>query len=335
MTVNKTKIIAEAGVNHDGKLNLALKLVRLAKKSNADFVKFQAFDPNLLCTVNAKKAKYQIKSKKKESQLELLKKLSLSKEDIHKINNYCKKIKIGLMFSVFDKPSYDVIQKLKHKYIKLPSGEINNFPLIKSFKKDKSKIIFSTGLSNINEINYCYKILRKQKKNSQIIIMHCNTEYPTPLDDVNLKVIPALKKRFKCKVGFSDHSTSLVIPSVAVALGANYIEKHFTHNKNSKGPDHKASLEPKQFFKMVENIRNVERSLGSSEKKVTKSEKKNLKIVRKSIVAKEKIYKGEKFTEENIITKRPYYGLSPLYWNKLLSKRAKRNYNKDDYIKDE
>ena len=191
------------------------------------------------------------------------------------------------MFSVFDVDSYKIIKKIKHKYIKLPSGEINNYPLLETLEKDKAKIIFSTGMSNIKEIKYCYNIL-KRKKNSQIIIMHCNTEYPTPVEDINLRVIPELKKIFKCDIGFSDHSTSIMIPATAVALGASYVEKHFTFNRYSKGPDHKASLEPKQFLEMVNNIRETEKSLGVSKKRITKSEKKNLKIVRKSIVAKKK-----------------------------------------------
>ena len=277
MKLKKTIIIAEAGVNHNGDIKIACKLAILAKKSKADFVKFQAFDPNNLCTKNAKKANYQIKLNNNETQFQMLKRLALSKKDILFLHSFCKKIKIGLMFSVFDIDSYKIIQKIKHKYIKLPSGEINNYPLLNSFEKDKSKIIFSTGMSNIQEIKYCYDILKKKKKNSQIIIMHCNTEYPTPVEDINLRVIPELKKNFKSEIGFSDHSTSVLLPSIAVALGASYVEKHFTYNRYSKGPDHKASLEPKQFLEMVKNIRETEKSLGLSKKRITKSEKKKYK----------------------------------------------------------
>ena len=332
MKLKKTIIIAEAGVNHNGKIKIACKLAKLAKKSKADYVKFQAFDPNNLCTKSAKKANYQIKKNDNETQFQMLKRLSLSKKDILFLHNYCKKINIGLMFSVFDVDSYKIIKKIKHKYIKLPSGEINNYPLLEAFEKDKAKIIFSTGMSNIKEINYCYNILKKRKKNSQIIIMHCNTEYPTPVKDINLRVIPELKKIFKCDIGFSDHSTSIIIPATAVALGASYVEKHFTFNRHSKGPDHKASLEPKQFLEMVNNIRETEKSLGLSKKRITKSEKKNLKIVRKSIVAKKNIKKGERFDDNNITTKRPGTGISPTKWNKLLGSVSKRNYFKDEFI---
>ncbi len=335
MKLKKTIIIAEAGVNHNGNIKIACNLARLAKRSKADFVKFQAFDPNNLCTKSAKKANYQIKKNDNETQLQMLKRLSLSKKDILFLNNYCKKINIGLMFSVFDVDSYKIIKKIKYKYIKLPSGEINNYPLLEALEKDKSKIIFSTGMSNLKEIKYCYNILKKRKKNSQIIIMHCNTEYPTPVEDINLRVIPELKKIFKCDIGFSDHSTSIMIPAIAVALGASYIEKHFTFNKNSKGPDHKASLEPKQFLQMVNYIRETEKSLGFSKKRITKSEKKNLKIVRKSIVAKKNIKKGERFDDNNITTKRPGTGISPINWNKFLGRVSKRNYFKDEFINDE
>ena len=266
----------------------AFELAKTAKKIKADYVKFQAFNPDSLCTASAVKANYQKKNNKNESQLEMLKRLALSKQDIFKLNNFCKKIKIGLMFSVFDIESYKIISQLNHKYIKIPSGEINNYPLLKSIKKDKSQIIFSTGLSNLKEIKHCHKILKEKKNISKLIVMHCNTEYPTPINDINLRVISKLKKDLKCKVGFSDHSTSTLIPSVAVALGASFVEKHFTLNTKSEGPDHKASLNPKQFAIMIKNIREVEKSLGSEIKKITLSEKKNLKIVRKSIVAKKK-----------------------------------------------
>lgn len=335
MKLNKTTIIAEAGVNHDGILNKAFKLALKAKRCNADYVKFQAFNPNLLSTKNAKKANYQLKYSRKENQFDMLNRLSLKKKEILSIQKYCKKIKIGLMFSVFDEESYKLINELQPKYIKIPSGEITNYPLIKSLKKQKSKVIFSTGLSNLNEIKKCFKLLRYKKKISQIVIMHCNTEYPTPLKDINLRVIPEFKKIFNCQIGFSDHSTSTLIPAVAVSMGATYVEKHFTLNKNSKGPDHKASLEPREFREMVDNIRNVEKSLGEKIKKITNSEKKNLIVVRKSIVAKRDIEKGEKFNTNNITTKRPGNGLSPMNWTKIINRTSKRKYNKDDFILDE
>ena len=227
-----------------------------------------------------------------------------------------------------------IIKKLKSKYIKIPSGEITNIPLIKEIGKLKLNTIMSTGMCNQNEISGSLKILKKNGlKTNKITILHCNSEYPTPINDLNLNVINNFKKLYKCKVGFSDHSQSLVAPAAAVALGANVIEKHITLNKNDNGPDHFASLDPNEFSQMVKYIREIEIAKGSYHKKVTKSEKKNLNVVRKSIVAIKNISKGQIFSDFNLTTKRPGTGISPLYWDKFIGKKAKKNYKKNEFIK--
>ena len=326
------KIIAEIGVNHDGNLNKAKKLLLAAKKCGADYAKFQAFDAEELCTQNAKKADYQKKNIKNETQFQMLKRLSLSKRQILTLKNYAKKNNIKLIFSIFDNKSLKFINKLNFEYIKLPSGEINNFKLIDELILSKSNIIFSSGASKLSDIQTCLKILNRRKKLKKITLMHCNSEYPTPINDLNLNVIKTFKKKFKTNIGFSDHSKSTLAPALAVASGATMIEKHLTLNQKSTGPDHSASLNPVQFKIMVNNIREAEIALGSYEKMVTKSEKKNLIVIRKSIVAKNKISIGEKFKESNITTKRPGSGLSPLMWKKILKMKAKRKYKKDEFI---
>ena len=227
------------------------------------------------------------------------------------------------MFSVFDNKSLNFVNKLNLEYIKLPSGEINNLKLINELNLSKSNIIFSSGASNLNDIQNCLTNLNKRKKLENIILMHCNSEYPTPLNDLNLNVIKTLKKKFKINIGFSDHSRSTLTPAIAVAAGASMIEKHLTLNQKSIGPDHNASLNPVEFKTMVKFVRETEVSLGSFDKVVTKSEKKNQNIIRKSIVAKNNISIGEKFNESNITTKRPGHGLSPFMWNKILKKKQK------------
>tara|TARA_Y100000816_G_C26037834_1_gene543464 strand:- start:12 stop:1019 length:1008 start_codon:yes stop_codon:yes gene_type:complete len=326
------KIIAEIGVNHDGSLSKAKKLILAAKNSGADYVKFQAFEPDELCVLNSKKADYQKKNSKNETQLQMLKKLSLSKSQMLSLKHFSRKKKIKIMFSVFDNKSLNFVNKLNLEYIKLPSGEINNLKLINELNLSKSNIIFSSGASNLNDIQNCLTNLNKRKKLENIILMHCNSEYPTPLNDLNLNVIKTLKKKFKINIGFSDHSRSTLTPAIAVAAGASMIEKHLTLNQKSIGPDHNASLNPIEFKTMVKFVREAEVSLGSFDKVVTKSEKKNQNIIRKSIVAKNNISIGEKFNESNITTKRPGHGLSPFMWNKILKKKAKRNYKRDDLI---
>lgn len=328
--MTKTIIIAEAGVNHNGSINIAKKLVDVAKEAGADFVKFQLFVPEKLVTNYAKKAKYQkIPNDKKNTQLEMLKDLNLDNKAQTKILDYCKKKKIGYLCTAFDDKSFEFISKKKLKFIKIPSGEIDNYIYLKKLKKmNNENIILSSGASNFLEVKRAVNIIGKKK----IILLQCNSAYPTPLQDLNLKTLLLFKKKFKIRVGLSDHSLSLIAPSNAVAMGASVIEKHFTLSRKMKGPDHKSSLEPKELKQMIEYIRETELSLGLKKKFITKSEKKNRIIIRKSIVAASKIKKGSKFTKNNITVKRPGSGLSPMKFFKILGKKSKRNYKIDDLI---
>ena len=331
MKNNKLKIIAEAGVNHNGIVRNALKLVDIAKKSGADFVKFQYFRPNLLSTRLAKQANYQkiTYRQKNNSQFKMLKNLKLSLNQLKIISKYCKKKKIKFLLSVFDHESIEDLKNFKMEYLKIPSGEITNLPLLQKISKLNYKIILSTGMSNLNEIRAALKILKDKK----VILLHCCTDYPTALNDVNLNAMVKMQKIFKCEIGYSDHTNGFETGISAVALGANFIEKHFTLNKNLKGPDHKASLSPKELNYFIKYLRNTTVLLGKNLKKITSAEKKNIKIIRKSLYAKKTILKGEKFTENNIIPKRPADGLSPMFWNKVIGKKAKRNFFLDDKIK--
>lgn len=328
----KVVIIAEAGVNHNGDIKKAKKLIIEAKKCGADYIKFQAFEPEELCTENSVKANYQKKNKSKESQYLMLKRLALSKSDIVKIKKFSKKVGIKLIFSVFDNKSLKLVDKFNFEYIKLPSGEIDNFKLIKDLSKTNSKIIFSSGASKMTDIKNCLKFF-KNKNSKKITLMHCNSEYPTPINDLNLNVIKTLKKKFKINIGFSDHSTSVIAPAIAVSCGAIIIEKHFTLNNKLKGPDHSSSLNPKNFKIMVENIREAELSMGSSLKKITKSEKKNFLVIRKSVVASRIIFKDEKFTKHNITTKRPAGGIPASKYFEVIGKVAKKKFKVDEKIK--
>ena len=336
MTKNlKTKIIAEIGINHGGSVSKALKHVVAAKNSGADVVKFQFFKTTNLVSKNAKKARYQLHSTKdKQKQFNLLKPLELSIKDFLKIKKFCANKKIEFMISIFDESGIEAIKKLKVSSVKIPSGEINNYPLLEKISKLKKKIILSTGMSNFKEINNAMKIFTHNGiKKKEITILQCNSSYPTPLDDVNLNILKEYKKRFKVKIGYSDHTEGLDSSLAAVSLGASVIEKHFTLNKKLKGPDHSSSLNPSEFKKLTYHIRNIERCLGSKIKKITKSEKENYQAVRKSIVACSIIEKGEKFNLKNITTKRPAGGLSPEKWDKVIGKTAKKNFKEDEFIK--
>ncbi len=331
---NKVMIIAEVGVNHDGNLDKALRLIDEVKKTGADLIKFQTFKTENLVSKKANLAPYQRAKTKFNKQFDMLKKLELSKAEQKKIFNYCKKKKIDFISSPFDIESLNFLTSLNLKYIKIPSGEITNYPLLKAIGKMNKNIIMSTGMSNISEISTAMQILIKYgTKKNKINILHCTSSYPTPKYEVNLNCLKTLEKKFKINVGYSDHTIGDEVSIAAVALGAKIIEKHFTINKNSKGPDHDTSLNFKEFSNMVEKIRNVEISFGSKIKKLTKSEKKNLKFVRKSIYAKNNIKKGEIFNEENLVTKRPDLGISSIYWNKIIGKRAIKNFTKDEIIK--
>ncbi|HOP50942.1 MAG TPA: N-acetylneuraminate synthase [Ignavibacteriales bacterium] len=330
----KTFIIAEAGVNHNGDIETAFKLVDAAVEAKADAVKFQIFKTENLTTNNAPKATYQKQTTaSNETQAQMLKKLELSYDNFEKLNNYCKAKNILFLASPFDIESLHFLLSLSPDYIKIASGEIQNLPMLKIIAGKNKKIIMSTGMATIDEIqNTVDYLINNGTKKQNISILHCNTQYPTPYNDVNLLAIKQLKRIFKTKVGYSDHTIGIEIPIAAVAIGATIIEKHFTLNRLMEGPDHKTSIEPNELKKMVSSIRNVELALGNKYKIVTKSELDNINIVRKSIVAARDIKKDEIFTENNITLKRPGTGLSPMLWDKVIGTKAKKNFYKDDFI---
>lgn len=332
---NKVIIIAEAGVNHNGKLSLAKKLIEEASKSGADYVKFQTYNLDELIIKNTKPTIYQRKSLKKNlSQYDILKKYELKKEWYKKLISHSKKNKIKLISSPFDIKSIKFLKKLKLDYLKVPSGEINNLPYLKALGKLKKKVILSTGMSDLQEIQDAINILKKEGLSKEKInILHCHSDYPSKPKNLNLRSILFLKEKLRLNIGYSDHSLGIEAAIVAVAYGAKIIEKHLTLNKNYSGPDHNASIEPNEFKKMVQAIRKSEQMLGSSIKKPTAIELKNRRLVRKSIVAIKNIKKGENFTTRNISTKRPALGKSPMYFDAYLKKKAKKNYFKDEFIK--
>lgn len=332
---NKTIIIAEAGVNHNGKINLALKLVDLAAKSKADYIKFQSYSTSDLVQRKLGLAKYQKKNLRYiTSQYKLLKRLELSESDHLKILKRCKLKKIKFLSSPFDIKSIQLLKKLNMNLFKIPSGEITNIPYLKKIGSLKKKIILSTGMATINEIKKAIKILISSgTKKKNITILHCTTEYPAKIQNLNLLSIPFIKKKFNIDVGYSDHSLGLNASFTAVALGAKVIEKHFTLNKDLNGPDHKASLSPNELKYLVSGIRDVEKSMGLKIKKPSKIELENSKFVRKYIVAKKKILKGQKFTDTNITTKRALKGIPASKWDLLLKKKAKKNFVYDENIK--
>ncbi|MCR2066074.1 N-acetylneuraminate synthase [Campylobacter helveticus] len=332
--MKKVLIIAEAGVNHNGDLNLAKKLIEQAAKAGADVVKFQTFKAEDCVSIKAKKAKYQLENTAKdESQLEMIKKLELSREAHFELMKHCKKHNIAFLSTPFDLESVAFLQSLNLSYFKIPSGEITNFPYLKAVAKCKKKVLLSTGMANLAEIEAALEILRKNGTRD-ITLLHCTTEYPAPFEEVNLNAIKTLKEAFKLKVGYSDHTKGIVAALGAVALGAVVIEKHFTLDKTMEGPDHKASLEPSELKELCEGIRTLEKALGNGIKKASKSEAKNIIIARKSLVAKREIQKGEKFSEQNLTTKRPGSGISAMRYEEYLGKRALKTYKKDELIRE-
>jgi len=330
----KSYIIAEAGVNHNGSLDLAKKMVTSAKDAGADAIKFQAFNAKKLVVKTAPMAQYQKDNTKSEiSQFDMLKGLELSKEEQEILINLCKKIGIDYLCSPFDIENIDFLRSQNIKTFKVPSGEINNLPFLRHLGKGNHKIFLSTGMSHIDEIKDALFILTEAGTDiKNITVMHANTMYPTPLIDVNLRAMDTIKKIFKTQVGYSDHTLGTDVPIIAATLGATVIEKHFTLDKTMDGPDHKASLSLKELSEMIKSIRNVEITLGNKEKKPTNSEISNLKVVRKSIVAVSDIKKGEKFTEKNIGTKRPGTGKSPMLWDEIIGSFANKDYYPDDFI---
>jgi N-acetylneuraminate synthase len=332
MSNNKIFIIAEAGVNHNGSFELAKRLVDKAVWAGADCIKFQTFNSKSLVSKNAKKAEYQKKTTdSNENQLEMLKKLELSKEKFIELRDFCNQKGIIFLSTPFDLKSISFLSSIGVDTWKVPSGEITNYPFLKMIGQRKEKVIMSTGMSTIEEVRYAVGVLKKFGT-TDITLLHCTTEYPAPYDSVNLKAMQSLQKEFGFKVGYSDHTSGIEIPVAAVAMGATVIEKHFTLDKNMEGPDHKASLEPEELRQMVLSIRNVEVALGNGIKQPSEVEKKNIAITRKSIVAACDIKQGDVFTEQNLTTKRPGNGISPMRWEEIMGTKAVRNFMADELI---
>ncbi len=327
-------IIAEAGVNHNGSIELAKKLIDVASEAGADAVKFQTFKTEKLVSKNAQKAEYQKEtSGANESQYEMLKKLELDVATHQELMQYCKSKNILFLSTPFDHESIDLLHTLGLEIFKVPSGEITNLPYLRHIGSLEKKVILSTGMADIGEIEDALNILTKagtQKAN--ITVLHANSMYPTPMEDVNLRAMSNIGRTFDIAYGYSDHTLGIEVDIAAVALGASVIEKHFTLDKTMEGPDHKASLEPDELKAMVQGIRNIEKALGSSIKKPSPSEIPNIVMARKSIVAAKNIKKGEKFTEENLTIKRPAGGISPMRWDEVLGTLAQRDYEEDEVI---
>lgn len=332
--MKKTIIIAEAGVNHNGNYEMALKMIDEAKTAGADYVKFQTAKPELVISTFAPKAEYQKETTGNgESQLEMCKAIHLPLTDYKPLKEYCDKVGIGFMSTPFDLVSIDVLEPLDMDYYKIPSGEITNLPYLRVIAAKGRKVIISTGMSELPEIEEALQVLENGGlKRSDIIVLHCNTEYPTPMRDVNLRAMLDIRDRLGVAVGYSDHTNGIEVPIAAVALGAEVIEKHFTLDKTLPGPDHKASLEPQELKAMVDAIRNIESALGDGKKKVTDSERPNIIVARKSIVAARAIKAGEVYTEENVTVKRPGNGISPMKWDDVLGKTAPRDFEYDELI---
>ena len=327
-------IIAEAGVNHNGSIDLAKKLIDVASASGADAVKFQTFKADNLATKKAQKAIYQKENTdKEESQFDMLKKLELDIEAHKELISYCSNKKIIFLSSPFDHESIELLNDLGLEILKIPSGEITNLPYLRQIGKLNKKIILSTGMSNIDEVKSALNILiNSGTKKNNITVLHANTEYPTPMEDVNLRAMLTIGKELDINFGYSDHTLGIEVDIAAVAMGANCIEKHFTLDCNMEGPDHKASLEPNQLKAMVIAIRNIEVALGGSVKKPSRSEIKNIKIARKSIVTKTKIKKGDILSKKNLTVKRPGIGISPMKWDEIMGTKATKDYNQDELI---
>jgi N,N'-diacetyllegionaminate synthase len=325
-------IIAEAGVNHNGDFALAKKMVEAAKNAGVDYIKFQTFVPEKLVSKFAEKAEYQKETTgADESQLSMLKKLTLTNDNFRKIKDYCQEVGIGFISTPFDLESIDFLENFDMDFWKVPSGEVTNLPYLEAIAKTKRKVIMSTGMCDIDEIKEAVKVL-DDKGTPEILLLHCNTQYPTPYEHVNLKAMKTIAERTGKQVGYSDHTNGIEVPVAAVALGAVVIEKHFTLDKNMEGPDHKASLDPEELAQMTRSIRNLEMALGDGNKEASPSEIANKAVARKSIVAARKITKGEIFTEENLTTKRPGNGISPMKWYTVLGKKAERDFEEDELI---
>lgn len=324
-------IIAEAGVNHNGSFELACKLVDAAKTAGVDCIKFQTFRSNNLVSHNAQKAEYQKGTTGDGSQVDMLKKLELSFEEFLKLKDYCDEAGICFLSTPFDFDSIEFLSTIDMPFWKIPSGEITNYPYLVALAKTGKPVVMSTGMCEMKEIQAAIDILRKNGT-KEIRLLHCNTEYPTPFEDVNLRAMKTMRDAFGLEIGYSDHTKGIEVPIAAVALGATVIEKHFTLDRNMEGPDHKASIEPCELSAMVQSIRHIESALGSGDKTPSSSERKNMTVARKSIVAKKHISFGEILTEENITVKRPGTGINPMRWNEVIGTKAVKDFQEDDLI---
>jgi N,N'-diacetyllegionaminate synthase len=335
LKIPHTLIIAEAGVNHNGSMEYAKRLIDIASEADADYVKFQTFKAETLVTKIADKAEYQKEiTDTDESQFEMIKKLELDRKAHEELVEYCKIKDIRFLSTAFDHNSIELLAELNIPLFKIPSGEITNLPYLRHIGRMGKPIIMSTGMSTLDEVHNALNILIESgAEKEQITILHCNTEYPTPMKDVNLKAMLTIKDELGVNIGYSDHTLGIEVPIAAVAMGATVIEKHFTLDRTLPGPDHAASLEPNELKDMVNAIRNIEKAMGNGIKKPSPSEIKNMPITRKSIVAKKIIIKGEKFTEENLIVKRPGTGISPMDWENVVGSLANRSYEMDDLIR--
>lgn len=328
----KTYIIAEAGVNHNGNLKLAYQMIDEAASTGVDCIKFQTFKSEKLVSKFAEKAEYQKdQTGDEESQLDMVKKLELKFSDFIDLKDYAENKGLDFCSTAFDEESITFLHDIKIPFWKIPSGEVTNLPYLLKIAKYNEPIVMSTGMCELSDIKNALYYIRKYN-DKEIVLLHCNTEYPTPFEDVNLSAMYSLKENFDCKIGYSDHSLGIEVPIAATAMGAMVIEKHFTLNKEMEGPDHKASLNPLELKEMVREIRNIEKAIGSKEKHITDSERKNMKIARKSIVAKRKIVKGEKLSEENLTCKRPGNGITPMKWFEVIGKQAVKDFEEDELI---
>ncbi len=325
-------IIAEAGDNHNGSFENAIKLVDKAAEAGADCVKFQTFVTEEVISRYAEMAEYQKQNTgKEESQFDMVKRLELSFEQFRQIQEYCRKRGILFLSTPFDIPSITFLNEIGVPFFKVPSGEITNYPYLVAIAKTQKDVIMSTGMCTMKEIGEAIAVLEENGA-GRITLLHCNTEYPTPYEDVNLKAMETMRSAFGKEVGYSDHTLGIEVPVAAVAMGAVIIEKHFTLDKNMEGPDHKASLEAEELAAMVKAVRNIEAALGSAEKKPSPSEQKNIEVARKSIVARRAIRQGEVLTEENLAVKRPGSGISPMYYPMILGTKAIRDFGEDQMI---
>lgn len=332
--MNNVIIIAEAGVNHNGGYQRAVDMVYAAKEAGADYVKFQTAVPELVISSVAPKAEYQKETTgNNESQLEMCRKIHLRLDDYLPLSQLCREVGIGFMSTPFDLVSIDCLASLGMDYWKIPSGEITNLPYLRKIASKGGKVILSTGMSEMPEIEAAMAVLQSGGiPRKDISLLHCNTQYPTPMRDVNLRAMEQLRSLHPGMVGYSDHTVGIEVPVAAVAMGASIIEKHFTLDKSLPGPDHRASLDPAELKAMVCAIRNIEQAIGNGEKHVSDSERPNIEIARKSIIAARDIQAGELLTEENLTVKRPGNGISPMRWDEVIGTRAIRDFKADHLI---